>query len=249
MWILLALIVWIEFLCVSSLIAQENKHFSLSPRLSLVETVYESRELALLLQSNSFPGLIVQKRGCDNLLGYSNLAELVHKTDEFDSSIRIPHSCQDVDSLVQTLLPASWNIDDAATFLKNDIAQLVNLMSLTLAQPTDSLTCRLNLMRQTRCPMWHEDYVDIRLIKTYCGVGTDYVDPSDVFVRLRNWIFGMGGENLSVPAQPASMHSARAGDTLVLSGRNRNMRFAVPVLHRSPNTEEPRLLFSVTLNH
>ena len=51
------------------------------------------------------------------------------------------------------------------------------------------LVCRLQLLDSVRCPKWHMDYVKLRLVKTYYGTGTQFIDPSDMKIRFLNYLY------------------------------------------------------------
>ena len=49
-----------------------------------------------------------------------------------------------------------------------DVSEMIRLVT-TFALPDDHISCRLALINGIRCPKWHEDNVNLRLIKTYYG--------------------------------------------------------------------------------
>ncbi len=144
------------------------------------------------------------------------------------------------------------NINATETFASVciDMDDLIDSMRL-VATETDSIICRLAIVSGVRCPKWHEDYVDLRLIKTYCGIGTDWVDPNNLQTRFLNYFRALADIDLNIFNSEHISHG-ECGSTIVIPGRKRKLKIpnSVPVLHRSPITEENcrRLLFTVTIN-
>lgn len=180
---------------------------------------------------------------CDD--AESNLsAILATRASLFDNSLIIDPVQIDNSTVLETRLFTHLfplDVIDAASNVIDDMKQLAQIM-LSFNLP---ITCRLALMQGVRCPQWHEDYVRLRLIKSYLGFGTDWVDPGDKIVRLTNWINAQLDRPLTVP--PEKLRHAKEGDILVLAGRRHEN--GVPVLHRSPisSTLERRLLYTVTI--
>ena len=143
----------------------------------------------------------------------------------------------------------------------DDMEELIVAMARTNCEENDHLTLTARLT--IRCPKFHEDNVDWRLLKTYYGIGTQFVDPADNITRLSNWIRRGLDMDLNIP--PHKIKQADEGDILVIAGGKRFQadKGAIPVLHRSPNPKpntnpsrlqdssgatSRRLLFSITIN-
>ncbi|MEL7190266.1 MAG: DUF1826 domain-containing protein [Pseudomonadota bacterium] len=91
------------------------------------------------------------------------------------------------------------------------------------------LDLRLEVVTTNSCRKWHADYVKARLITTYTGSGTQWLDQSDAD-RVRQ------GED------PLRINSMSAGDVGIFKGK---LATDTPVIHRSPpieGTGEKRLL-------
>lgn len=131
-----------------------------------------------------------------------------------------------------------------------DMDHLIDSMRL-IASDNDKVICRLAVVSGVRCPKWHEDYVDLRLIKSYCGSGTDWIDPNNLPTRFLNFFRALADMDLII-FNSKDINRGECGDTIVIPGRNRNLKVpdSVPVLHRSPITDKNcrRLLFTVTIN-
>lgn len=176
--------------------------------------------------------------------------------ENFDHSITIPLSSADISSS-ESLLINQFNdqlipIDlPYKTQITQDICRL-NKFMLSYSEPSDtSLIVRLALMSDVRCSLWHEDYVKLRLVKTYYGVGTQWCNPYNRHIRALNYLSKLTNTQLHVDDK--DINHLQSGDVLVMSGRNHPPY--IPILHRSPPidadtamTNHKRLLLSITLS-
>ena len=148
------------------------------------------------------------------------------------------------------LFAGGYFTDEPFSVIFDDMDSLINSMRVA-ATESDSLFCRLAIIKGVRCPKWHEDYVDLRLIKSYVGEGTEWIDPNNISVRLLNFARSHLDMDLDV-VHSNNIIRGNCGDAIVIPGRNRHLKVpnAVPVLHRSPVTKENsrRLLLTVTIN-
>ena len=93
----------------------------------------------------------------------------------------------------------------------------------------DAVSVRLAVVTTDSCRKFHADYVKARLITTYVGTGTQWIDGADAARVAR-------GE------EPLSFHTMRAGDVGLFKGK---MWSESPAIHRSPpieGTDETRLI-------
>lgn len=89
---------------------------------------------------------------------------------------------------------------------------------------------RLEVVRGDSCRKFHADYVTARLITTYLGEGTDWLDDADA-------------ARVTAGADPACIHRLGAGDVGLFKGK---LGAGNPAIHRSPpiadNPDARRLL-------
>lgn len=91
------------------------------------------------------------------------------------------------------------------------------------------LELRLEVVTSDSCRKFHADYVRARLITTYAGPGTDWVDSADA-------------ERLARGAAPVAINRMKASDVGIFKGKLASQH---PAIHRSPpisDTGEQRLL-------
>ena len=81
------------------------------------------------------------------------------------------------DALSSMLSPLGGSLCKGAELFMADAAQLVNTFSeLT---NSDLVDVRVDAIRHDACWRFHRDCVPLRLITTYLGPGTEFVDPAD----------------------------------------------------------------------
>jgi hypothetical protein len=93
----------------------------------------------------------------------------------------------------------------------------------------DHLEVRLEMITTNSCRKFHADYVRARLITTYVGAGTDWLDSEDA-ARVKQGL------------EPLHINSLRAGDVGLFKGK---LATKTPAIHRSPpitGTGQRRLL-------
>ncbi|KPP93195.1 DUF1826 domain-containing protein [Erythrobacter sp. HL-111] len=111
--------------------------------------------------------------------------------------------------------------------LTDDVSLLAGLFCSALG--IERLELRLEVVTSDSCRKFHADYVVARLITTYVGPGTQWLESADA-ARLRE-----GGE-------PRRINRMAAGDVGIFKGR---LASEHPAIHRSPpiaTSPGPRLL-------
>ena len=135
-------------------------------------------------------------------------------------------------SQLSTRLPSELDAcgffrSEARRAIEADILQLAELYCEVLS--LDELEVRLELVTTDSCRKWHSDYVRARLISTYAGHGTQWLDSEDAG-RVKQGLY------------PRRVHSMTAGDVGLFKGK---LATDMPAVHRSPpisGTGETRLL-------
>ncbi|KAJ9519780.1 hypothetical protein QJQ45_013450 [Haematococcus lacustris] len=139
---------------------------------------------------------------------------------------------------VHTLLQPLVMSDAAFTALHEDVCQLVSSYAEVVQVP--HVNVKLEVLHATPCPRWHADHVTARLLVTYLGPGTEFVENR--FVE-RRWSLASGQVDPSVGHVDAqAAQQAGEGDILLLKGH------AWPgSLHVTPNHLHKRLSQPVRL--
>lgn len=242
---------WYTCLSLASPILQQPKSYY-SKLSSNVMIISSFSDLQRKIQENSFSSCIILPCESSSTIEYSiarNRNIKLQDSDlvsDFDHEISIVSKDQRViEAEILQLLPKNLHFD---LELQRDILQLILAMQQDIST---TLVCRLALMSYVRCPKWHEDYVNLRLVKTYYGQGMQWCDPGRHEIRMINSFRSLRNLDLLVPSQHTLQ--METNDVMIMSGRNRkdnNGNPIVPVLHRSPQVvhkHDRRLLFTITI--
>ena len=86
--------------------------------------------------------------------------------------------------------------------------------------------------------------MNIRMLKTYTGPGTEFVDPQHSLIRFNNYLRDTLGIDKSVLDTEKILY-CDSGDIYLIVGKKETG--VLPVLHRSPASSDFRLLLSISL--
>ena len=148
--------------------------------------------------------------------------------EELTSFIHIFNDGIDSDALYNLLnqhLP-DGPIADEKKILINDILRLATLFEATTK--SDNIKLRLEIVTTDMCRLFHADYYRQRLLCTYLGPGTEWLDHSNV----NRQALGKGRNNNIVKDETA-INRANTFDVLILKGRKYG-EGELAVVHRSP---------------
>lgn len=132
-------------------------------------------------------------------------------------------------ALNNTLDDAGHDRCIACNVLHSDILQLANVF--TKVMRTESIEIRLEHITTNACKKFHTDYVTARLITTYLGQGTQWLD---------------GGASDCDCDDPHNIRQMQAGDVGLFKGRLWTQ--STRAIHRSPpieGTGEERLMLVI----
>lgn len=126
--------------------------------------------------------------------------------------------------------------------LAQDVAALAFLFAHVAG--VAEVRLRLDAVRDAPCPLFHVDHVALRLLCTYTGPGTQWVAEEDV----RRGELGLRGRAVAranaAIAAPGAVRALRPGWAALVKGRG--FGDGTPgLVHRSPASDEPRLLLVV----
>ncbi len=176
---------------------------------SLVEL---SQEILQQLNSNSADICIVERGWELDVYSQVQLAPKVSK--------RLKVATKKSHSIIEPVMAA---ISLPIAPLVDDISKLCQLFG-ELFQ-TDYLDLRLDITDEQSCPKFHCDNVFVRLLVTYAGPGTEYIDVS----------------------QKNRILQATLGTLVFLKG-HKHPTYQDQMLHRSPQLPKGTKRFSVTIN-
>lgn len=238
------------FLCAFSTCTNSLRHLAVQHTVK----VDSLESMGRVLSQPNFGSMVLMEGEC---IDADNLSFLLSNTDNFDISYTISsEQSLSHNYPAHKLIPATFSSEQQCLMqpIIEDMNDLIVMISQSAerARHPQKVACRLALMNGVRCPKWHEDYVNLRLLKSYYGRGTDWIDPSDAAARLQFAAMAALDREFAVSSTRSSVRHAACGDVLVIAGKRREEEAAgvLPVIHRSPQTdpETKRLLFTVTLS-
>ena len=145
--------------------------------------------------------------------------------------VRFTSVLEDVPALLRGALnDAAYSVGAMRSALEADITLLAERFAAVMR--CDTVDIRLERVTTNACRKWHADYVTARLITTYVGQGTQWID-SDA---------GAGCDC----GDPHDIRQLAAGDVAIFKGRHWDEDRAA--IHRSPPIEgsgEQRLLLVI----
>jgi hypothetical protein len=120
--------------------------------------------------------------------------------------------------------------------LRRELAFLLELYGDLLG--CEAIGLRIERLERAMCPGWHVDRTGIRLLCTWCGPGTEWLEDPRIDPR------GLPGTAAGAPATG----QARPFDILLLKGSAWQGNAAGGAIHRSPQvvpTSGPRILVAL----
>jgi len=145
--------------------------------------------------------------------------------------VRFTSALEDLPALLgETLGDAGYPIGAMRSALEADITGLAERFAAVMR--CDSVDVRLERITTNACRKWHADYVTARLITTYVGQGTQWIDSD-------------AGQPCDC-GDPHDIRQLAAGDVAIFKGRHWDEDRAA--IHRSPPIEgsgEQRLLLVI----
>ncbi len=119
-----------------------------------------------------------------------------------------------------------------------DVALTIDMFSCLFE--LDQVGLRLLVLNKTMCPRFHADNVPCRLVTTYAGKGTEWLDSDGIDRSL----LGTSEESI---AEHDAIQRLSEGDIALLKGNGWEGNNGLGVIHRSPslNDNETRLLLTL----
>ncbi|MCP5231118.1 MAG: DUF1826 domain-containing protein [Zoogloeaceae bacterium] len=186
---------------------------------------------------------------------WRRVPELADLVEIFDPGVQVCAWQRDIDPAISTYLaglPASGAWQAIETLKPGDMprfgrlpeatgrAALIEDLELLRDIVRELLGCDVVGLRVARidramCPGWHVDHTGIRLVCTYQGPGTEWLDAQDVDRR-------------ALPSIKAAFVQATPGEIVLLKGSLWQDNEAFGAVHRSPAPSAVSLRTLVTLD-
>ncbi|WP_434952637.1 DUF1826 domain-containing protein [Shewanella sp. HL-SH4] len=135
---------------------------------------------------------------------------------------------------------------DAVTLISHDISQLVDMFCCLFDQKRVGL--RLTILDHAMCPRFHVDRIPCRLVTTYQGIATQWLEHKDVVrSKLGAGNQGHADENSGLFDHQNKIQHLNTGDVALLKGELWDEHQGAGLVHRSPplTVGESRLLLTI----
>ena len=131
--------------------------------------------------------------------------------------------------------------------LASDVAEIVDMFCCLF--DLEQVGLRLTTLDKAMCPKFHVDRVPCRLVATYSGVATQWLDHS-VVDRSK---LGMGSkgkidDKSGLYKDHGDIQQLKAGDVSLLKGESWLGNEGGGLVHRSPSVQSKRLLLTLDFN-
>ncbi|KPZ54202.1 hypothetical protein AN391_03005 [Pseudoalteromonas sp. P1-13-1a] len=149
------------------------------------------------------------------------------------------------DQLIKALKPTEQNYNEAKA-LCEDIALLIEMFCCLFDLKRAGL--RLKVLNNPMCPRFHVDKIPCRLVATYQGVATQWLNHSDVDrSKLGAGNLGKPDEESGLFTSTSHINQLNQGDIALLKGEYWDENEGAGLVHRSPPVaaNEQRLLLTL----
>ena len=120
-----------------------------------------------------------------------------------------------------------------ATLLADDIETLARRFARITGAP--EVVASLAIVHTDKCRKFHADYKPLRLLCTYLGPGTEWVDNADVDrTHLAQVVDTVELANARIVPRSSRIQRAQAGDVVILKGELHPGNHGRGAVHRSP---------------
>ncbi|QFI39215.1 DUF1826 domain-containing protein [Moritella marina ATCC 15381] len=151
-----------------------------------------------------------------------------------------PEDCFDV-------LSEKFEKSDEITRLIDDISLLVDMFCCLFDLKQAGL--RLTILDQAMCPRFHVDRIPCRLVTTYTGMGTQWLNNSVIDrTKLGAEYQDTTDEQSGLMQDIADINKLTRGDIALLKGENWNDNAGAGLVHRSPETSQGERRLFLTLD-
>jgi len=144
------------------------------------------------------------------------------------------------------ILKADFDTKNITAPLSEDIAQLVDMFCCLFDQQRAGI--RLTVLDRAMCPRFHVDRIPCRLVTTYQGIATQWLNHEDIDrSKLGAKSQGKSDAESGLLKAQAHINQLTVGDVALLKGENWDDSEGYGLVHRSPPvpTGEKRLLLTI----
>ncbi len=133
----------------------------------------------------------------------------------------------------QQVLAEAFGNSEAISVLSDDIALLVDMFCCLFDLKRAGL--RLTVLDRAMCPRFHVDHIPCRLVTTYHGIATEWLNHEAVDrSKLGAGNQGKTDEESGLFKSPQDINQLTVGDVALLKGENWDESKGGGLVHRSP---------------
>lgn len=183
--------------------------------------------------------IVTWQRDLENELTTAVDSFLAHNTKLASVLVVTPENCVEV-------LSEKFENSDAITALINDITLLVDMFCCLFELKGAGL--RLTVLDRPMCPRFHVDRIPCRLVTTYHGIATQWLNNSIIDrSKLGAGSQGKPDEQSGLLQNIDDINQLTQGDVAILKGENWDEQEGAGLVHRSPAVSqgERRLLLTL----
>lgn len=137
------------------------------------------------------------------------------------------------------------SLDNQSEFI-DDLVLLIEMYACLF--DLDEVGLRLQVLDRAMCPRFHTDKLGCRLVSTYVGKGTEWLQNIDVDrSKLGLGSMGMSDDISGLFSTPSCIQQVNEGDVVLLKGEGWYNNEGLGAVHRSPtlSNDEKRLVVTM----
>lgn len=147
---------------------------------------------------------------------------------------------------VQSLKSLLPDLDHQTAFVE-DLALLLEMYACLFE--LDEVGLRLQVLDRAMCPRFHTDKLGCRMVSTYKGAGTEWLENRDLDrTKLGAGSMGLSDEVSGLYSHTACIHQVTEGDVVLLKGDGWYNNEGFGAVHRSPSVAQGDKRIVVTMD-
>jgi hypothetical protein len=150
-----------------------------------------------------------------------------------------------IENVVSSLRSSLPNLENKSAFI-DDLLLLVEMYACLF--DLDEVGLRLQVLDRAMCPRFHTDKLGCRLVSTYIGQGTEWLENNDVDrSKLGLGNMGLSDDDSGLLSTPFCIQQVNEGDVVLLKGEGWYNNEELGAVHRSPtlSSDENRLVVTL----
>ena len=183
--------------------------------------------------------VVLQRSLTQEILGYGQ--RLIEGSPNFNLREVI-----NIENVALSLTSSLPNLENQSEFI-DDLVLLVEMYACLF--DLDEVGLRLQVLDRAMCPRFHIDKLGCRLVSTYVGQGTEWLQNNDVDrSKLGQGNLGLSDNESGIFSTPACIQQVNQGDVVLLKGEGWFNNEGLGAVHRSPALSDSEKRLVVTMD-